>query len=255
MHSHHGAALLDAPDHRGTGPVKPVVHGGVQHEADGRFPRRAEQNPIAQSHDAAQITEHREIVRRVLGKTKTRIEPYLVPGNAGRPGHRHAQPQIQQQVGPKVAIGPVRPVVHQDDRTAERGHRLCHRRTRQSRGRIAPRQAGRPAPALIGIEPVQAAPNVVDDVRPCAHRGRGDRGFVGIDRQRGVGKRPAKRGDRRKHPVGFLRYADRRPTRPGRFAADIEHVGAGRQQGARTIHDRLDRGKLAAVGKGIGGYV
>ena len=77
MDAHHLATLPDAPHERGARAVEPVAHRRAKHEADGRFPRCAEQNRVAERDDPVEVFEHLEIVLRFLREAKARVEQLI----------------------------------------------------------------------------------------------------------------------------------------------------------------------------------
>ncbi len=77
--------------------------------------------------------------------------------------------------------------------------------------------------------------HVVDDARARGERRRHDRGMAGVDRDRRARPRRARAPPGRCGAVSSSRR-DGRGAGPGRFAADIENIGAGREQ--RAAHAR-----------------
>ena len=204
------------PATRSAGTVWPVI------DADHRFARGAEQDRAAEVRSRARSRISCSDCSGVLpNRPMPGSTTICSRGHAGRTRDRDRPLEEAQHVGQDVEAGIDRlAVVHQDDRRAVPGGHAGD-------GRVALR-----------------APDVVDDRGAGLQRGLGDLGLPAVDRERRVAAR-AQAGDHRQDAGEFGPGVERGMAGPGRFAADVDDVGAVGDQ--RSGHARSRRRGIAAA--------
>ena len=95
--------------------------------------------------------------------------------------------------------------------------------------------------------------HVVDDVHAQFDRRPHHRRLARIDRHRYAQRH--RMAQHRQHPRQFFGCIGLASARPGRFAADIENVGALRQQVVAVTHGRICVAKAPAVGERVRRHV
>ncbi len=231
-------------DDRGEGGRRGVPVMGVgrcavrvgQDVAQEPLARAGDQDGAAQGTQLGQSGDQTEIVLRSLGESQARVHDQPLPGNARCHHGLHPGAEFRDDLAHHVPVHrssvhvvAETPPVHDDEGNTPGSDGRDHARVRQT-------------PA-----------DVVDEGRPGVDRARRDR--------------RAHRVDGHEHPLGrerahdghdapqLLLLVDAGGAGPGRLAADVDQVGALRDEIQTVLHRRCRVEPAAAVGEGVRGYV